>query len=276
MQKPIYEIHSNIDEKNPIICHECYLDDKMTCYPNWHENIEILCMLSGRAEITIDSVSFFAKRGDIAVVNSGREHMVRAVDGSTRYRCVIIDSGFCAFLGFSVNEQYIKEKITDGEIYRIIGRIAEENEKRDTYYEPALKYLSSQLLVELYRRYANASVKIGKESSKSEAVKNAAMFINAHCTENIAIDEIAGYVNVSKYYLCRIFKEVMGITMVEYINFRRCRKAHRLLQKGNMSIGQVAEVCGFDNMSYFSKIYKKHMNMLPSEQKKIIKDGTFL
>lgn len=273
MQKPVYEPHNNIDEKNPITCHLCFLDDKMTCCPNWHENIEILSMISGRAEITIDSVSFFAQKGDVAVVNSGREHIIRAVDGNAEYRCLILDSGFCRLLGFDVGVEYINEKITDEKIYALIENIAEENEKKEKYYQPALKYLSSQLLVELYRRYANIAEREEKAPAKSEAVKKAAMFINAHCVENISIDEIAGYVNVSKYYLCRIFKEVMGLTMVEYVNFRRCRKAHRLLQKENMSVSRVAEMCGFDNLSYFSKIYRRHMNILPSEAKKNIKDG---
>lgn len=273
MQRSVYEPHSNIDEKNPITCNRCLLDDKMTCCPNWHENIEILCVLSGKAEITIDSVSFFAQKGDVAVVNSGREHIVRAVDGKADYRCVIIDSGFCRLLGFDVGTEYIKEKISDGEIYDLIDEIASENEKKDRYYGSALKSLASRLLLELYRRYPNIAEKEEKAPAKSEAVKKAAMFINAHCAENISIEEIAGYVSVSKYYLCRIFKEVMGLTMVEYINFRRCRKAHRLLQKGNIPIGRVAEQCGFENMSYFSKIYKRHMNVLPSEAKKSTRNG---
>lgn len=269
MQKAIYEMHEDINDKLPVIFHISSLDESTTCYPNWHENIEILCVIDGKAEVTVDSVRFQAHKDDIVVINSDSFHIVRAIDGPVNYYCLIIDREFCKSLGFDTTTDYLKEKIFDLGLTSLFSELAAEIKNKEEHYEAAVKYMVCEMLVKMYRSYCVAADNAYENSGKSELVKKASKYISKNCSRSVSIDEVADAVNVSKYYLCRIFKEVMGITMVEYVNFRRCKKANRLLSIGNMSISDVAEACGFDNMSYFSKIYKKYMNILPSEQKKI-------
>jgi AraC-like DNA-binding protein len=57
--------------------------------------------------------------------------------------------------------------------------------------------------------------------------------------------------------------------MVRYINILRCEHARKMLQNGNYRVEEVAYLCGFDNMSYFSKTYKKYMGCLPSFSKRV-------
>lgn len=269
MRNPVYEMHENINEKYPVIYHINSFEEQFGCCPNWHDNIEILCMIYGKCEVNLDSAIFQVGVGDIVVVNSGCVHTLRAVGGPAAYHCIIVDKDFCQFLGFDTNVQHITEKIHDDRINKIFDNIESEVNRKEQYYLAAVKYLVGEMIVRLYRNHSMPDGHVYENSPKSIIVKKAAVFIDNNCTRCISIDSIAEAVNVSKYYLCRIFKEVMGITMVEFINFRRCKKAYRMLGRNDMSISEVAEACGFENMSYFSKIYKKYMNILPSEQKKI-------
>ncbi|MBQ6998458.1 MAG: helix-turn-helix transcriptional regulator [Clostridia bacterium] len=271
MQKHIHEMHEDISEKFPIIFHTTVLNESATCYPNWHENIEILCVTGGEVEVTVDSVNFKAAKNDTVVINSDSFHIVRAINGVASYYCLIIDKEFCKSFGFDTTSDFLREKISDTDILMIFKKIAEEIENKNNYYESAVKYLVCELLVKMYREYYVSAEVSSYNSGKSEIVKRAAKYIGKNYARNLNIGEIADAVNVSKYYLCRIFKEVVGITMIEYANFTRCKKANRLISAGNMSISDIAEKCGFENMSYFSKIYKKYMNILPSEQRKIRK-----
>ena len=71
-------------------------------------------------------------------------------------------------------------------------------------------------------------------------------------------------VGLSKYHLTRKFKTATGITPVEYLTIIRCQNAQRLLMKNIYTVSEVAELCGFESPSYFSKIFKKTIGLCPS------------
>ncbi len=268
MEKSFHEIHNHINKEHPITFHIDSVKGNIFSRPNWHENIEILCMIEGNATVRVDSASMNVTVGDIIVVNCNSVHTIRGHGAGAKYYCLIIDNDYCKALGFDTDNNYLNSKIYDMEIAEMFRGIAAELYGKEKYYEAAVKQLVCRMLVKMYRLYYNPLGHINDNAGKSEIVKKACKYINSNYTHSITIDEIAEAVNVSKYYLCRIFKEFTDLTMIEYINFRRCRKASMLLDSSDTSISDIAEICGFENMSYFSKIYKKYMNILPSQQKK--------
>ena len=78
---------------------------------------------------------------------------------------------------------------------------------------------------------------------------------------------------LSKYYFCRIFKNITGSTVIKYLNMYRCMKARELLSSGKYTVSEAALECGFENMSYFSKTYKAYSGSVPSMAKKIPENG---
>ncbi|MBQ8294858.1 MAG: helix-turn-helix domain-containing protein [Clostridia bacterium] len=72
----------------------------------------------------------------------------------------------------------------------------------------------------------------------------------------------------SQNYLCRLFKQHTGMTMTDYLNNIRINYAVMLLQTQNLSIQQIAFECGFNNISYFNRVFKDHYKMSPSQFKK--------
>ena len=65
--------------------------------------------------------------------------------------------------------------------------------------------------------------------------------------------------------MSRDFKKYTGNTVFEYINISRCKTAATLIASG-MSVSAAANECGFENLSYFSRTYKKYMGKLPSDR----------
>ena len=124
------------------------------------------------------------------------------------------------------------------------------------------------LLLQLYARLASlgGEQKAGDNRSINATVRRAMTYIENHYAERLSIEQIAAAVNVSRYHLCHIFKEVLGITPAHYWQRIRCDAARGLLRRG-ASVAEAAETCGFSSYPYFAKIYQKQFGVLPIEDK---------
>ena len=69
---------------------------------------------------------------------------------------------------------------------------------------------------------------------------------------------------ISKYYLSREFKSFTGRTIFDTINTFRCADAKHLISKG-ATVSEAAAACGLENLSYFSRTFKKYVGKLPSQ-----------
>ena len=102
-------------------------------------------------------------------------------------------------------------------------------------------------------------------SKNNETVKEVIEYINTHFSEKISLDSIAKQIHLSKYHFARIFHDCTGSTVTDQINIRRCEEAKNLIATSETSISEIATICGFDNASYFSKVFKKHFGIKPSD-----------
>ncbi len=99
-----------------------------------------------------------------------------------------------------------------------------------------------------------------------ENVKAAIYYIRENYARKITLEEIAKATYTDKFALCRDFKKLTGQTVVTYINHYRCQQAATFLHDG-CTVAQTAGMCGFENLSFFTKTFKRHMGILPSKYK---------
>lgn len=92
--------------------------------------------------------------------------------------------------------------------------------------------------------------------------------IKENVERNISVSEIAERMGVSGSYLSRIFKEKTGSTVINAINRVKLETAQDLLKNTDMKIYEIADRLGFENITYFSHFFKKHMHISPVEYKK--------
>ena len=83
-------------------------------------------------------------------------------------------------------------------------------------------------------------------------------------SEPLTVDEIADHVKVSKYYFCQEFHKETGYTVVKFINNLRCREAEKLLRGSEYTVSEIARMCGFENLSYFTRTFKSIVGCTPS------------
>ncbi|MEK4209151.1 response regulator [Paenibacillus sp. FSL L8-0493] len=98
-------------------------------------------------------------------------------------------------------------------------------------------------------------------------VKQAIDYINTHYQKKLTLSLIAKHVNLSENYLSRIFKEEVGQSIIHYINTVKMEKAADLILKGNPYIKEISTQIGIHDQFYFTRLFKKHFGVNPSEYK---------
>lgn len=105
------------------------------------------------------------------------------------------------------------------------------------------------------------------ESGKNQEVviRQAMAYIQENYAQRLSLDDLADRYHLNKNYFCKIFKEISGKTLVNFITEVRLEKATELLEKSDKKIGTIAVDVGFLNYSYFCKTYRKYYNISPTE-----------
>lgn len=100
------------------------------------------------------------------------------------------------------------------------------------------------------------------------AVKRAKEYIDSNMKQKITLEKIASIVNLSPTYFHKIFTDTLGITPTEYVTNVRIDKAKELLVKTSLPVYEVAIECGYENIPYFSYIFKNRTGAAPGEFRK--------
>jgi AraC-like DNA-binding protein/ligand-binding sensor protein len=99
----------------------------------------------------------------------------------------------------------------------------------------------------------------------SSALRKAERFIWENYTRKISLQEIAGASGLSAPYFSTIFKDEMGENLSNYLNRLRVEKASAMLAETDLPISEIATACGFEDQSWFSKIFKNHTGLSPGK-----------
>ena len=142
------------------------------------------------------------------------------------------------------------------------------------------KMLSISTLIELIHELS-LSAKNEKAKKIPEAVLAAVAYINMNYARNITIDELSSVSGYSKSRFSHLFSETMRTTPIKYQNKLRLESARSALLAADLSVGEIASLCGFEDQLYFSRVFRKEFGVPPSEykntlinaEKNISKDG---
>ncbi len=96
-------------------------------------------------------------------------------------------------------------------------------------------------------------------------VKKAVDYIRAHFQENIALETVAAHVGLNASYFSSSFKKNVGLSFRDYVNSVRIEEAKTLMRNTDYSLANIAVAVGFDNQSYFTRVFKKQTGVSPSQ-----------
>ena len=137
--------------------------------------------------------------------------------------------------------------------------------EREDFYEHSSSMLYFALL-RLRRMTGNSSNAAVSKGDKRRKVANTIKYITEHFTQDLAVTLFAEQCGISEEYYCKLFKRIVGSTPISYINSLRIAHACDLLKKSpDRKIEVVAKECGFNNISYFNRLFKKETGLSPGE-----------
>ena len=233
---------------------------------NWHDNIEIHLCVQGKGYVLLDGERHPFTEGDVVVVNSNQVHYT-GTDTALTFHCLIIDTMFCRIADMPYRELQFETLFRDDAIAMLICEVVRlQGERDDPCHTLKMQATVARLLV-LLRECHVVSAKAQTETKPSfENVKSAIRFIREHYAERITLDRLSRHILSDKYGLCKSFKRLTGQTVVQYLNNYRCEKAKEFLRSGK-TVSETALLCGFQNMSFFTKTFKEKTGKLPSAYK---------
>ncbi len=109
------------------------------------------------------------------------------------------------------------------------------------------------------------SIRNKREEQSETVVSKAKAYIKENYGRDISLDDVSREVNVSPYYFSKLFKEEEGQNFIEYLTKIRIDKARQLLREENLSIKEISIMVGYSDPNYFSRLFRKQMDMSPRE-----------
>jgi len=96
-------------------------------------------------------------------------------------------------------------------------------------------------------------------------VVNLISFIQLNLNKNLTVTKLAEKANLHPDYFSRLFLQLTGERPLSYIHSKRIERAQYLITTSDMSLAQIAEETGFDNLPHFSKVFKKKTSLTPGQ-----------
>lgn len=242
---------------------------------HWHRELEILRVREGELLLYLNNEEYRLKANDIAFIAPGTLHRGDPI-GCT-YECAVFDMRITAgYTNNRVSEMIQPIIASDVELSPLCAEAESAAASlfdclasEDEYYELNASALVAGIIYELYK---GGAVKPFQRENKRLAHRRAAMAllidkIEKEYTHKITLADLAEMTQINEKYLCRFFKEFTGQTPIDYINRLRIDRACYDMTVNKMNVTEAAYESGFNELSYFSKIFKKYKGITPGQYK---------
>lgn len=240
-----------------------------------HNEYEIYMFLEGDSMYMVEEKSYSLEPGDVIIVRKHEMHRVYHYSSVDYKRFLLMVSpGFFKTnqcLGYETS--FLEENFNTG------NKISAETAKKSGLYDALFRLkrysedftrpddpIVTSTMIEILYLINNIFVFENPEKTNS-LIKNVLHYINNHYTSEITLDSLCQQFFVSKYHLCRIFKESTGFTIQAYIRQKRLLKVRELQNEG-MSLTEASLRAGFHTYSTFYRAYKNRdlYSLKPGDQ----------
>ena len=235
-----------------------------------HPFYEILFILEGELEYTVEDRQYLLTPGDVIMIKPTEYHFGRRVIKAPYKRfCLHFDEEFIKN-GRLVQRLFDKGesfKIRDSEFLTSILTLLSDTARDETEADEksnlaAASSIITTLLVYLDRTLHKRKKSIAQSETNFQKILN---YVNSHLTKIHSVEDISEALFFSSSYIMHLFKEEMGVGIMQYIRNKKVLLAHGRIREG----GKPTEIytdCGFSNYPTFYRDYRKYFGFSPKQQ----------
>lgn len=231
--------------------------------PHFHNDVEIIAMLSGTAYAIVDGKQYTLESGDFIIVFPDIIHSYRT-DNPVEVEKFIFDPILLTELN-NIFEKTIPKTplIRKSELYNSgIPLLAEEIISN---YHNSSRAVKSGYLILLTGKLIELCSLLPRDNTTIGAVNQILVFCRNNYKNQITIEKISSELFLSKSYISHIFSDKLKIGFRDYINILRINEAERLLNESELSITDISELCGFGSIRSFNRAFYKYHNIPPKK-----------
>ena len=259
---------------------EQFTGKRAACH--WHDDLEWIHILDGTMNYSVNGRKLPLKVGDSLLVN-GRQMHYGYGEGGCRFLCILFHP---SLFGDNqvLRQEYIRPVLenpaleylyVDGEeeegrkTGKALRRMAEFKEAGEMAYEMDVIGWMCLLWAEILRKTdVGGGVCPAGEREDRAAQKEMVSFICRHYGEPLSLEAIAAAGHVSRSKCCQIFRKYVGQSPVEFLNAYRLKVGRNLLRDTERNVTEIATVCGFSHLSYFSRQFAAAYGRTPREYRR--------
>ena len=259
---------------------------EMPCF-HIHHKYEIYYEIEGTRRYFIEDAAYIVNAGSVVLIGENQIHKTAALGDGASSRIVVNfsrefldkitdlfpDVDFFSFL--SEEHNHLLSVITvkqQNHIQGILQQLLTLQEETSPEADAMRRMLLATLLLELKELCRQQQEKGGDSGRVSNhIVDQIQAYIAEHYAEKLTLTGIANQFYISPYYLSRLFKKSINLSLIEYINGVRIKAAQNLIEKSNESISDIAEKTGFMTTAHFRRVFKDATGLSPQQYRQYYK-----
>lgn len=236
--------------------------------------------VSGHRKFIMPHMIGFLNNGSVGMTPKNIYHRTSFVDNTPYERFVLkfTDNTVAPLLDIIGVEQFEElyrypvynfDNDTQLKIYQIFCDMLYEYEHYQSESDLILRGMLHNLIMTIIR-FHQPSNPMDVELSKTDtSILKAIKYMETNFLSSPSLTETAAYVNFSPAHFSRLFKKIIGVTYSEYLNYIKIETGRNLLLTTNLSIGEIAQLSGFDNGNYFCNVMKRLLGDNPSNIRRL-------
>ena len=261
-------------------------DTDVMFYVHWHQEFEFLVLTEGKVLFTIEDREYVMNPGDIVFINSNYLHMAKnicggvcsfyAIDFSYHVLNEDIHSIFSKkFIRPILNDKYVfpefmpvsedEDKCWQKDIRNYLHEIGECPEHELEPFELMIRSRILAIWDILDKNCVRAQKDNDIENRYSERLEPVISYIKENYAYEITLGELAAILPISEGQFSRVFKQTMKLSPIQYLMRYRILQSCKLLQDTEKKIGEIANLSGFNNISYFNRVFLNTIGCTPKE-----------
>lgn len=244
---------------------------------HWHSDIQLTYVLEGKISIKTMNQKIILKKGQMIFINKNVLHQINeAID--SHYRSLIFPDTLISFTNQTTMQKQVTYLLEQSQLetYIFLEATAEIKDLDQIIFLNQSKefkeyYLALKLANLIYQVMANIDATKPSLSKENHlGLQECLCFIHLHYHEDISLEDIASYGNMSAGHCGRLFQQILETTPYEYLINYRIKKSLELLANKQTTISTVAIEVGFNGVSHYIQSFKKRMKITPKQYQKLL------